>query len=144
VGDLEVLLRLCARYCEADAHVFDPVVAGAGFLPLLTSDDHGVVWLSVAGDQVIGYAVVTWSWSIESGGRDALLDEVYLEDPGKGHGSALVDHLLADCRKRGIPRVFLETERPNLAARRFYSRLGFQAEDSVWMVADLSRTGAGG
>jgi len=136
-GDLEVLLRLCARYCDADSHQFDPVTATAGFEPLLLSDQHGVVWLSVDGDEVVGYAVVTWSWSIESGGPDALLDEIYIDRPGKGHGSALVAHLLEDCRRRNLPRVFLETEQANREARRLYSRLGFRTEDSVWMVADL-------
>jgi ribosomal protein S18 acetylase RimI-like enzyme len=135
--DLETLLRLCARYCEADSHQFDPVTVTAGFGPLLLSDQHGVVWLSIDGDEVVGYAVVTWSWSIESGGPDALLDEIYVDRPGEGHGSALVAHLLADCRRRKLPRVFLETEQANHEARRLYSRLGFRTEDSVWMVADL-------
>lgn len=144
-GDLEALLRMCARYCEADSHQFDPGTATAGFEPLLLSEQHGVVWLSVDGDETVGYAVVTWSWSIESGGLDALLDEIYVDRPGEGHGSALVAHLLADCRRRNLPRVFLETESANREARRMYSRLGFQTEDSVWMVADLSiRPEAGG
>lgn len=141
-GDLEVLLRLCARYCQADSHDFDPLTATGGFRPLLDSDRHGVVWLSLDGDEVVGYAVVTWSWSIESGGPDALLDEIYVDRPGHGHGSALVAHLLDDCRRRGLPRVFLETEGANEQARRFYSRRGFRSEDSVWMVLDLpGRTG---
>lgn len=135
--DLETLLRLCARYCEADSHQFDPVTAAAGFGPLLLSDQHGVVWLSVDGTEVVGYAVVAWSWSIESGGPDALLDEIYVDRRGEGHGSSLVAHVLEDCRLRNLPRVFLETEKANQEARLLYTRLGFRTEDSVWMVADL-------
>jgi GNAT superfamily N-acetyltransferase len=135
--DLEALLGLCARYCEADFHAFDATVAERGFRPLLTTDEHGVVWVAVHNGALLGYAVVTWSWSIESGGRDGLLDEIYVDRPGEGLGTALVNHLLHDCRERRLPRVFLETERRNDEARRLYERLGFATEDSVWMVADL-------
>jgi ribosomal protein S18 acetylase RimI-like enzyme len=38
-----------------------------------------------------------------------------------------------DLRARGVKRIVLETERPNDAARRLYTRLGFTAEDSIWM-----------
>ncbi len=132
--DLERLLELCMRYCQADGHVLDAVGATAGFTPLLESDEHGVVWVVERSGRVVGYAVVTWSWSIESGGRDALLDEVYAETSGEGLGSVLVAHVVEDCRLRGLPRIFLETERANHDARRLYRRFGFEEEDSVWMV----------
>ena len=34
-------------------------------------------------------------------------------------------------------RIFLETEAPNDDARRLYERLGFEAEDSIWMAKRL-------
>lgn len=131
--DLGILLELCRRYCQIDGHVFEPDRARSGFAPLLDSDEHGVVWIA-EGDGGAGYAVVTWGWSIESGGRDALLDEVYVESSGAGVGTRLVEHVIEDCLRRGLPRIFLETERTNQVARRFYQKLGFAAEDSVWMV----------
>lgn len=136
-SDLDRLLVLCARYCEADSHDFDHDRAKDGFAPLLEDDQNGVVWLAEEGDNAVGYAVVTWSWSIESGGRDVLLDEIYAEPQGGGVGTSLVDHVVQDCRERGLPRVFLETESGNVSARRFYGRLGFVSEESVWMVLDL-------
>jgi len=33
--------------------------------------------------------------------------------------------------------MFLETETHNERARRFYSRQGFEADDSIWMSRDL-------
>ncbi len=136
-SDLAELLQLCAAYCTADSHDFEPGRARAGFEPLLKNDDLGVVWLAETDERSVGYAVVTWGWSIESGGRDALLDEVYAGSPGAGVGSMLMERLLDDCRRRGLPRVFLETERHNESARRFYHRFGFVVEDSVWMALDL-------
>lgn len=132
--DLPDLLRLVAEYCDQDRHVFDGPSAEAALVPLLASDDHGVVWVAAGPDgRLEGYAVVTWGWSVESGGRDALLDEIYVRRRGEGLGTAFAEHVLADLGGRGIRRAFLETEAHNEDARRLYRRFGFQEEDSVWM-----------
>lgn len=137
-GDLAALMMMGRAYCEADGHEFDGARTRAAFQPLLEADTWGVVWIAERVSlQPVGYAVVTWSWSIESGGREALLDEVFAAEPGEGVGSALMERLIEDCRTRQLPRLFLETEAHNTEARRFYQRLGFGVEDSVWMVRDL-------
>jgi GNAT superfamily N-acetyltransferase len=110
-------------------HEFDPATPESGVIPLLDSDRHGVIWMT---DDA--YAVVRWSWSLESGGLEAILDEIYVRTRGAGTGSALIEHVLADCQARGVRRIFLETEAPNDAARRLYERHGFVAEDSIWMA----------
>jgi RimJ/RimL family protein N-acetyltransferase len=137
VADLDVLVELSRRYCELDRHVFDEDRTRAGLGPLLESDRHGVVWLIGPGSDPAGYAVVTWGWSVEGGGPEALLDEIYVADRGRGLGSSAVSAILDDCRHRGMLRVFLETESHNEDARRFYARLGFVAEASVWMSKEL-------
>jgi GNAT superfamily N-acetyltransferase len=134
-GDLPALLPLIAEFCGADGHPFDEDRVRRALAPLLADDALGVVWL--IDDPPAGYGILTWSYSLESGGRDALLDELYLRDRGRGRGSAALQGMLADLRRRGITRIFLETEAPNRQARRFYARNGFVVEDSIWMSADV-------
>jgi GNAT superfamily N-acetyltransferase len=110
---------------------FDANTVEAAVVPLLRDDTYGVIWVT---DELDAYAVVTWSWSLESGGLEAIVDEIYVRHRGRGTGSALVEHLLGDCDRRGVRRVFLETEAHNDAARRLYARFGFVAEDSIWMA----------
>lgn len=112
-------------------HEFDPATPEAGVVALLGDDTHGVIWVT---DAVDAYAVVTWGWSVESGGAEAILDEIYVRHQGRGTGSALIEHLHGDCAARGVRRIFLETEAPNEAARRLYGRHGYAAEDSIWMA----------
>ncbi len=126
--DLETVLALHEQFCAVDHHPFDAVRATAGFAPLLGDDRHGVVWITER-----AYAVVTWGWSIEAGGAEGLLDEIYVDDRGRGTGTALIGHLLADAKARGLARVFLETESSNERVRALYARLGFVVDDSVWM-----------
>lgn len=140
--DLADVLELVAEYCEADGHVFDPEIATAGVVPLLADDRYGVIWLALddgkAAGCAEGYAVVTWGWSVEIGGLDVVLDELYVRRRGAGTGSRLLEVLERDCRERGVKRIFLETERPNDDARRLYARHGYIADTSIWMSKELS------
>jgi GNAT superfamily N-acetyltransferase len=131
--DADGLIGLIREFYVVDHHPWDEEVVRAGLEPLLASDDHGVVLLADGG----GYAVITWSWSVESGGRDVLLDEIYVRDRGEGAGSELMAAVFAEMRDRGLRRIFLETETANHRARSFYARHGFEVEDSVWMLADI-------
>jgi GNAT superfamily N-acetyltransferase len=134
-GDLAHLMPLAEAYCDADGHDFDAATVRRGLVPLLADDLHGVVLVADDGRPggLAGYGVVTWSWSVEIGGPEAVLDEIYVREQGRGTGSTLIEALVETCRTHGMRRVFLETERPNHAARRLYARHGFTADDSVWM-----------
>lgn len=136
-GDLDLLVALGEEYCEADGHDFDPATVRAGFGPLLTDDRYGIVRVAEVDGVVDGYGVVTWGWSVEIGGLDVVLDEIYTRTKGHGVGTALVRDLEAECRARGVKRIFLETELENDAARRLYTREGFTADTSIWMSKEL-------
>ena len=44
---------------------------------------------------------------------------------GRGWGRALIDHLVAELRRRGVPGVHLGVDPANTGAVAFYARLGF-------------------
>lgn len=138
--DLAILLPLVAEYCAADGHTYDEDVVRAGLEPLLVDDRLGTVWL-IDPDRLAGtadgYAVVTWGWSVEIGGFDVVLDEIYVRSRGQGKGSAALRVIEDDCRARGVKRIFLETELANERARRLYARHGFEADTSIWMAKEL-------
>jgi ribosomal protein S18 acetylase RimI-like enzyme len=133
--DLDRIVAMHRMFCELDHHPFDDTRARAAFMPLLTDDTHGVVWVS---DRPESYAVLTWGWSIEAGGPEAVLDEIFVSERGSGHGSSLIEHLVADAHERNIARIFLETESHNDRVRRFYERHGFVVDDSIWMSREFT------
>lgn len=136
-ADLEALVELAAEYCAADGHEFDEATVRAGFEPLLHDDRYGIVQVAELDGVVDGYGVVTWGWSIEIGGLDVVLDEVYARTRRVGVGTALIRELEAACRSRGVKRIFLETELANVDARRLYAREGYTADSSIWMSKEL-------
>jgi len=134
-ADLDMLVDLHRAFCDADRHPFDVDRARTAFGPLLRDDRWGAVWLAAPD---AGYAVLTWGWSIEAGGAEAVLDELFVRDRRHGIGSALIEQLVDDGRLRGLVRIFLETESHNDGARSFYGRHGFTVDDSIWMSRELT------
>lgn len=139
--DLTALTELHHEFCDADGHRFEQARAWAGFTPLLADDRHGMVLIAHVPETApdpSGYAVLTWGWSIEAGGPEAILDELYVRERNAGHGAALLTEAIAQAAEHGMTRIFLETELRNERARAFYLRAGFDVDDSVWMSLDLN------
>jgi GNAT superfamily N-acetyltransferase len=134
-SDLEGLLTLIEEFYEQDRHDYlrSRIVGALG--PLLSDDSVGQVWVTSSDNTLLGYAIVTWSYSLESGGRDCILDELFVREQSQGHGSALLAHSILQARNAGARSMFLETESHNTRVRELYARHGFQTEDSVWMSA---------
>jgi len=136
-ADLESLLPLVRAFYVIDEHEFDESVVRAALIPLLNDDTFGQVWVTDDG-ALGGYAVVTWGYSLESGGRECLVDEIYVERRSNGTGARLLEAALEGAKQGGARAVFLETEAHNERVRSFYVRSGFEIEDSVWMSRSLS------
>jgi ribosomal protein S18 acetylase RimI-like enzyme len=133
-ADEQEILALLRIYCEeantplSDAHLL------AGLKPLLQENHHGVVLVAET-DKIIGYSILTWGWGIESGGREALVDEMLIAptERGRGIGEQLLKASLERAKKQGVKVVFLETEKDNPRSRDLYTRVGFEEESSIWM-----------
>ena len=133
-ADQEDVLALLRIYCdEANTPLSDEhLLAGLG--PLLTENKHGVV-LVAEEEKIIGYSILTWGWGIESGGMEALVDEMLIHPSrrGEGIGQELLQATLERAKQEGVKVVFLETEKDNPRSRKLYSKVGFEEETSIWM-----------
>lgn len=72
--------------------------------------------------------------------RDVELKRIYLLNgwQGGGHGAQLMDHIMAEARKRGAERLLLAVYPQNHGARRFYERYGLrQIGETTFMVGDV-------
>ena len=136
--DIGDLIELCQEYCVADGHVIDLMLIRNGVRGLIEDSSHGFILIArEPGGVAVGYAAVSTGWSIEVGGRDYVLDEVYTRRRGLGIGASLLRAVEHECERRQVRRIFLETERPNSRARTLYARHGFTEDDSIWMSKEL-------
>ena len=138
LADADEVLALIERFCAIDGHAFDRGRITTALAPLLRDDVHGIVHVIDDGTRLTGYCVITWGWSLESGGIEALVDEIYVDERDQGHGRHLLHSALQAARDHGALVAFLETESANARVRTFYTRLGFRQDDSVWMSLPLA------
>jgi GNAT superfamily N-acetyltransferase len=141
VNDLDLVLDLMQGLYASDHIPFDPARARRALLELLADSSLGRVCLAEAEGEAIGYAALTWGYSLEFGGRYALLDELFLREAhrGRGAGRQLLDFLAALCRGLGVQALRLEVERANRGARNLYTRMGFELHDRDLMTLWIDR-----
>lgn len=86
-----------------------------------------------------GYAVLTWGYDLEWGGRDALLTEIWVEPAarGRGVGSAGLAAVEQLARANGARAMHLMVRNDNPRARDLYERSGFRVPDRVFMTKRL-------
>jgi GNAT superfamily N-acetyltransferase len=125
----ELLLVLMEEFYAYGAIAYDPAVARRALAELLATPSLGVVWLVESESQPIGYAVVAFGFSLELGGRDAILDELYVREPyrGKGVGRSVLCVVEETCRERGVRALHVEVDETDERAQGFYASAGFRS-----------------
>jgi ribosomal protein S18 acetylase RimI-like enzyme len=102
-------------------------------------DDPGIgrVWLIEDSGKPVGYVVALFGWSLEFHGRDAFLDELFIDPEfrGRGHGRRAMALVEAELAALGVRALHLEVERANSGAQRFYSSLGFADRSRFFMMS---------
>ena len=134
---LEELLPLVSAY-----HVFEDVESSSeqrrsSVARLLKDKSLGEIWLIRKPGALIGYIAICYSYSIEFGGRDAFIDEFYVEaaEHGKGIGSKVLADVAALLCARGIVALHLEVDGTNERARAAYVRAGFSSRDKYHVMS---------
>lgn len=135
------LAELLPRTCALNAHegiAIEPAVLEAALARLLRDPALGNAWLIERGRAAIGYAIVTFGYDLEFGGRDAYLTELWIDPAarGRGAGGAALALLDPELRALGVRALHLQV-RPDNPALRLYQRSGFSASPRVVMTRRL-------
>lgn len=130
-SDVELLVELMREFYAIEHLEFDDGTARRALEQILSDRRFGVVHLIQVDDAAAGYLVLTFGFSLEFGGRDALLDEIYLRENfrGRGIGKASLELAEAVCREEGIRALHLEVDRVNTRAQKVYRQAGFRDHD---------------
>jgi len=134
-ADQTALIGLLGDFAEEALAPLTTEHLTAAVSPLLRGTELGEIWVLEHEQNLVGYLVIGWGWGIESGGREALIDEVFVSHAhrNQGLGTRLVEAALTRAKELDAKTVFLETEQSNPESRKLYQNLGFEIEDSVWM-----------
>ena len=138
-SDLATVLALMREFYAANEHPFDPAVAGRTLGELLADSSVGHAWLIDVTGAHAGYIVLTYAFSLEFGGRVAVIDELYVRPAfqGRGLASAALAFVEGEARARGARALHLEVRLGNERAYGVYERAGFRVRGSRLMSRKL-------
>lgn len=141
VTDVDVLLPLVRRYHEFEQIEMSDADRIKAFSPLLGQNTLGQIWLILSSEQVVGYIALCFGYSIEFGGRDAFVDEFFIEASarGQGFGRAVLAAIKAEAANRGIIALHLEVARTNRRAKALYTHLGFESREHFHLMSCFLR-----
>jgi ribosomal protein S18 acetylase RimI-like enzyme len=127
-GDLPVLLSMMRRLAEHPPAI--PFEEGEVRAALETFLDHaelGKAWVVWVGGRPAGYVILTMGYSFEFRGRDAFIDELYIEPEfrRRGLGRRAMQFVEEKARELKVNAVHLEVDHSNDAAQELYRRAGY-------------------
>ncbi len=139
--DKALLTRLCRAYRQTDSQPPADALVERALDAALAGDPSVRLWIIELDEKAVGYLAITLGFSIEAGGRDAFLDEIYLEPEARGRGIGMraIEFVESECVELDVQRLCLEVERHN-RAKQLYERLGFRDHERFLMSKRIAPT----
>lgn len=132
-----VLLPLVRDYHDFEQIVLSDQQRLDAVLPLLVPHSNlGRVWLILISGKVVGYAILCFGYSIELGGRDAFIDELFIAEEfrGQGIGRQALEFIACQAASLDIAALHLEVARTNDKAKRLYLKAGFSSRERYHLM----------
>ncbi|MBX3736052.1 MAG: GNAT family N-acetyltransferase [Candidatus Didemnitutus sp.] len=126
--DIPALVDLMADFYAESAFPLDRDWAARSFAALFADPARNAAWLASLDGQPIGHTVLCSRHSMEFGGLDGSIDDLYVIPAARrrGVGRALLDRLVAHARALGVLALHVEVAPDNTAAQALYAALGLQ------------------
>ena len=127
-SDASALLRMMRSLAgHPPAIPFDEAEARQALERFLAHAELGQGWLLWLSEKPAGHVILTLGYSFEYRGRNAFVDELYIEPEFRrmGLGRSAMEFVEKKARELGVNAVHLEVDRSNDAAAELYRRAGY-------------------
>lgn len=140
IEDVALLVKLMSEFYDEAGTPLEAARAAEAFATLLADARLGKAFLIQAQNEEVGYVVITFSYSMEFGGRTAFVDDLFIREQfrGRGLGTAALNKVREYCAEQSVRALHLETGRDNVAAHALYRRAGFKITDRQLLTLVLS------
>ena len=135
-ADVPPLLAMMEDFNGVESIEFHRDRCEAALIRLLEDAVLGFVLIASVSDRMLGYAVITYNYDLEFGGRDAFVTELYVQ-PGErraGLGRALVRAITERGRREHLTSLHLAVRPENRAALDLYLSEGYERVPRLWMT----------
>lgn len=134
--DLDRVLPLVAAFHLEEGVEQDDATRRSALEPLLEGSPHGCVYLAGPTRAPIGYVIITFGWSVEFGGLDGFIDEIYIRPGvrGRGIGTEILTSLPKTLAGAGMKAIHLEVNTENTKARAVYEKMHFTPREKYMLM----------
>lgn len=144
--DIPALVDMMREFYAESDYPLDGIWAAGSFRALLRDEAFGAAWIVCTDSEPAGYVVLTVRFSMEYGGLDAFVDDLFVrkEFRRRGLARALLKELFDECASRRVLAVHVEVGRDNEAAKALYGGFGLKPGDDgrLWLTARLDASRA--
>ncbi|MFB2939211.1 GNAT family N-acetyltransferase [Aerosakkonemataceae cyanobacterium BLCC-F154] len=140
-SDRNLLLTLTKEFYQLEHLTYNVEVLNKCFDEVFSNDNLARIWIIYADREPAGYLVLTFGYSLEFHGRDALIDEFYIRETyrSQGIGKQTLEFVKTTCQNLGIKAVHLEVNHQNTRAKSIYQKAGFVEHDRYLMTNWIDR-----
>ncbi len=105
-----------------DNYPIDIEISAKLFKEFISNENLGKSWLIFSENEIVGYVILTFSFSFEYKGKIAFLDELYIKENfrGKGIGKLTIDFIKQQAIQLNVKLIYLEVENHNVKAQKLY------------------------
>lgn len=134
--DLPRLLPLVAAFHAEYGISVDDAHRTDALTPLLEGSPYGAVWIMGPTMAPIGYIIITFGWSVELGGMEGFVDEIYVRPAVRGRGIAteVLEQLPKVLAGSGLRAIHMEVDRTDEKTVMIYRRQGFKPRDRYMLM----------
>ena len=108
----------------------------ASIAPILKGSPLAVAYIFGPKNAPMGYLIISFGWSLELGGMDGFLDEIWIRPNvrKRGIGQEMLDSVIKALKGAGLKAIHLEVNRDDGATQNLYKRVGFRMRDKYALM----------
>ncbi len=127
-GDTSDIIRLMKQFYQHFDYTFETAKQTLIVQTFLQNPHYGSIWLINFEEKTVGYLALTYGFTFEFGGKDAFLDELFVEEKYRslGLGAEAIRFIQAKLTDLELNALHLQVEKYNQKAYKLYENLGFK------------------
>lgn len=134
--DADALLGMIGQFHDEVGIETSADDRAASVLPILEGTPLAVAYLFGPKNAPVGYLIISFGWSLELGGMDGFLDEIWIRPNVRKRGLAqeALNGVISALSGAGLKAIHLEVNRNDGATQGLYSRLGFRMREKYALM----------
>ena len=140
--DLDQAIKMVRSFREYEGKKQSYDSIQTALFPLLKKgSDLGCFWFIEKDGNVIGYVALCFGYSLEFGGRDAFIDELFLREDcrGQGIGQYVIDLVTKEASRLGVLALHLEVNPKEKNVVNFYKKAKFELRSAYQLMTNQIR-----